>query len=240
MTGIVLVIVLITKFTRGAWIAIAAMAVFYGLMLAIQKHYDRVAAELVAGEYDSVLPSRNHGIVLVVHAAQADAAGRRLRQGDPPRRAGGGHRQRRRRGHQEADAGLGQAQDPGAVEGHRVAVPGDHPAGARLRQADPHRQPARRGHRVHPGVRGRALVGADPAQPERAAAQGAAAVHPRGDGHQRALAAGVLGAGGQPPPGDAAGLVRRGYEPAPGRRRRCRAANASRTPSAAPGSRRSD
>jgi amino acid transporter len=65
MTGIVLVIVLITKFTRGAWIAIAAMAAFYLLMLAIQKHYDRVAAELVAGEYDSVLPSRNHGIVLV-------------------------------------------------------------------------------------------------------------------------------------------------------------------------------
>jgi Amino acid permease len=65
MTGVVLVIVLITKFTRGAWIAIAAMAVFYGLMLAIQKHYDRVAAELVAGEYDGVLPSRNHGVVLV-------------------------------------------------------------------------------------------------------------------------------------------------------------------------------
>ncbi len=65
MTGIVLVIVLITKFTRGAWIAIAAMAMFYGLMLAIQRHYDRVSAELVAGEYDSVLPSRNHGIVLV-------------------------------------------------------------------------------------------------------------------------------------------------------------------------------
>ena len=30
MTGLVLIIVLITKFTRGAWIAIAAMAVFYG------------------------------------------------------------------------------------------------------------------------------------------------------------------------------------------------------------------
>ena len=65
MTGTVLVIVLITKFARGAWIAIAAMAVFYGIMLAIQRHYDRVAAEITAGEYDGVLPSRNHGIVLV-------------------------------------------------------------------------------------------------------------------------------------------------------------------------------
>jgi amino acid transporter len=65
MTGLVLVIVLITKFTRGAWIAIAAMAVFYVLMVGIRKHYDRVATELVAGDVDDVLPSRNHAIVLV-------------------------------------------------------------------------------------------------------------------------------------------------------------------------------
>jgi amino acid transporter len=65
MTGVVLVVVLITKFTRGAWIAIAAMAVFFVLMQAIRRHYDRVSAELVAGETDAVLPSRNHAIVLV-------------------------------------------------------------------------------------------------------------------------------------------------------------------------------
>jgi hypothetical protein len=65
MTGLVLVTVLITKFTRGAWISIAAMAMFYVLMLLIHHHYDRVAAELVASESDAVLPSRNHAIVLV-------------------------------------------------------------------------------------------------------------------------------------------------------------------------------
>lgn len=65
MTGVVLVIVLITKFTRGAWIAIAGMVFFYVLMNAIRRHYDRVAQELVAGDVDSVLPSRNHAIVLV-------------------------------------------------------------------------------------------------------------------------------------------------------------------------------
>jgi hypothetical protein len=65
MTGIVLIVVLITKFTRGAWIAIAAMAVFYVMMQAIRRHYDRISAELVAGETDAVLPSRNHAIVLV-------------------------------------------------------------------------------------------------------------------------------------------------------------------------------
>src|SRR5689334_4896821 len=65
MTGVVLVTVLITKFLLGAWIAIAAMAGFYVLMIAIKRHYDHVAAELDAAELDTVLPSRNHAIVLV-------------------------------------------------------------------------------------------------------------------------------------------------------------------------------
>jgi len=66
MTGVVLVTVLITKFLLGAWIAIAAMAGFYVLMLAIKRHYDHVAVELDATDVDdAVLPSRNHAIVLV-------------------------------------------------------------------------------------------------------------------------------------------------------------------------------
>jgi amino acid transporter len=65
MTGAVLVIVLITKFLLGAWIAIAAMLVIYVLMLGIRKHYDRVAAELQPTEERPVLPSRNHAVVLV-------------------------------------------------------------------------------------------------------------------------------------------------------------------------------
>ncbi|MFI5928083.1 APC family permease [Micromonospora sp. NPDC051543] len=66
LTGTVLVIVLITKFLLGAWIAIAAMAVIYALMLAIRRHYDRVAAELTPpDESRGVLPARNHAIVLV-------------------------------------------------------------------------------------------------------------------------------------------------------------------------------
>jgi amino acid transporter len=68
MTAAVLVIVLITKFTKGAWIAIAAMAAIYALMTAIRRHYDRVAAELREVELNkssATLPSRNHAIVLV-------------------------------------------------------------------------------------------------------------------------------------------------------------------------------
>ncbi|MEV6683768.1 APC family permease [Streptomyces sp. NPDC051130] len=67
-TGLVLVVVLATKFTHGAWVALLGMVIFYGTMTAIRKHYDRVAAEIAAEEGpsdDSVRPSRVHSIVLV-------------------------------------------------------------------------------------------------------------------------------------------------------------------------------
>ncbi|SDI90648.1 Amino acid transporter [Actinokineospora alba] len=67
MTGAVLIVVLITKFLSGAWIAIAAMAALYAMMTAIRRHYDRVTAELVKAESAGpiLLPSRIHSIVLV-------------------------------------------------------------------------------------------------------------------------------------------------------------------------------
>jgi amino acid transporter len=65
MTGFVLILVLATKFTKGAWISIAAMAVIYVLMVAIRRHYDHVATELVPTDDRPILPSRNHAVVLV-------------------------------------------------------------------------------------------------------------------------------------------------------------------------------
>jgi len=68
LTSAVLLIVLVTKFTKGAWIAIAAMGVIYVVMTAIRRHYDRVAKELSEAELNrepTTLPSRNHVIVLV-------------------------------------------------------------------------------------------------------------------------------------------------------------------------------
>ena len=41
-----LVIVLVTKFTHGAWIVVIAMPLVFLLMTGIRRHYDRVAAEL--------------------------------------------------------------------------------------------------------------------------------------------------------------------------------------------------
>ena len=68
-TGTVLVIVVVTKFLAGAWIAILAMGILFFIMKLIHKHYDAVARELeqqqAASEGGIVLPSRNHAVVLV-------------------------------------------------------------------------------------------------------------------------------------------------------------------------------
>lgn len=65
LTATVLVIVLITKFMAGAWIAIVTMLAIFGLMRLIRRHYDTVSRELDETEWDGVLPSRTHSIVLV-------------------------------------------------------------------------------------------------------------------------------------------------------------------------------
>jgi len=65
LTGLVLVIVTITKFTRGAYIVLIAMPILYAIMRAINRHYSRVAEELEPDDQAVPLPSRNHAIVLV-------------------------------------------------------------------------------------------------------------------------------------------------------------------------------
>jgi Amino acid permease len=71
VTSLVLVIVLVSKFTQGAWIAIVAMIVLFTMMRGIHHHYDLVHEELIPDEQDDVLPSRVHAVVLVsrVHKA---------------------------------------------------------------------------------------------------------------------------------------------------------------------------
>jgi hypothetical protein len=67
-TGTVLVVVLVTKFLAGAWIALFAMGALFAVMKLIRRHYDTVNRELAeqeAAEHDVVLPSRNHALVLV-------------------------------------------------------------------------------------------------------------------------------------------------------------------------------
>ncbi|MEU1436341.1 APC family permease [Streptomyces sp. NPDC005786] len=67
VTGLVLVIVLATKFTQGAWLAVVAATVLWLMMRGIRRQYDRTSAELAVTDprQDSVPPSRVLAIVLV-------------------------------------------------------------------------------------------------------------------------------------------------------------------------------
>jgi hypothetical protein len=74
-TALVLVVVLLTKFTHGAWIVVIAMPLLFALMLGIRRHYERVDAELQPRPGGVTLPSRVHGLVLVsrLHAPTLQA-----------------------------------------------------------------------------------------------------------------------------------------------------------------------
>jgi amino acid transporter len=71
VTSLVLVIIVISKFTEGAWIAVVAMLVLFVMMRGIRRHYDNVKAELAPTDEETMLPSRVHAVVLVskVHKA---------------------------------------------------------------------------------------------------------------------------------------------------------------------------
>ncbi len=64
-TALVLVIVLFSKFTHGAWMVVIAIPVLVISMMLIKRHYDRVDLALAAPAGGATLPSRVHTIVLV-------------------------------------------------------------------------------------------------------------------------------------------------------------------------------
>jgi amino acid transporter len=64
-TSVVLVIIVITKFTHGAWLVLLAMPILFGLMKAINRHYSHVAEQLVPDTESRLLPSKVHAVVLV-------------------------------------------------------------------------------------------------------------------------------------------------------------------------------
>ncbi|MEI5010515.1 APC family permease [Streptomyces sp. PmtA] len=67
ITALVLVIVLLTKFTQGAWLAVLAAAVLWVTMRSIRRHYDATSAELAVTDphQELALPSRVLTVVLV-------------------------------------------------------------------------------------------------------------------------------------------------------------------------------
>ena len=66
LTGSVLIIVLVTKFTHGAWMVVVAMPMLMAMMSAIYVYYRKVSDELtLTSSANLSLPSRIHGIILV-------------------------------------------------------------------------------------------------------------------------------------------------------------------------------
>ncbi|RSM47104.1 APC family permease [Amycolatopsis balhimycina DSM 5908] len=65
LTAVVLAVVMITKFTHGAYLVVIAIPVLYLLMRGIHRHYTHVRDELLPDDESELLPSRVHAIVLV-------------------------------------------------------------------------------------------------------------------------------------------------------------------------------
>lgn len=65
MTGIVLVVVLLSKFIHGAYLAIIAMILVFIVMKAIHHHYSAVAKETALDAESVLMPSRVRAVVLV-------------------------------------------------------------------------------------------------------------------------------------------------------------------------------
>lgn len=63
-TGVVLVVVLATKFANGAYLVVIAIPLLYLLMRGIQRHYQRVRQELTPDPAGDLLPSRIHAVIL--------------------------------------------------------------------------------------------------------------------------------------------------------------------------------
>jgi amino acid transporter len=64
-TGLVFVIVLVTKFAAGAWIVVLAAPIVFLVMKAIAMHYRQVGEELRAAPAGVTLPANVHAVVLV-------------------------------------------------------------------------------------------------------------------------------------------------------------------------------
>jgi amino acid transporter len=67
VTGLVFVIVLITKFAEGAWIVVLAAPLLFLAMKAVGRHYAALSGQLAPGPSGVALPARVHTIVLVAN-----------------------------------------------------------------------------------------------------------------------------------------------------------------------------
>ena len=144
VTGLVFVIVLVTKFTHGAWIVVLAAPILFLDHEGDQRATTApVADELAPTASGVTLPGR-------IHASSWCRTCRRRRcarwptPGRRPRRRCGRSRSWQPTRRRPAPSEWERARDPGPARGARVAVPRDRPPGAALRAPAAPRAPRRR------------------------------------------------------------------------------------------------
>ena len=186
-TAIVLIIVLITKFTHGAWIVTIAMPLLFVTMQGIRRHYRRVTAELTPTPAGVSLPSRIHAIVpvsrLLLPTLQTLAFARATHpstltaltvQVDKQETQALADEWRAR----EVPVELKIINSP--YREITTPILGLHPK-------DSPGQPPRRHLRLHPRIRRQPLVGTPATQPKRTTPESTTPLHPRRHGLQRPL-----------------------------------------------------
>ncbi len=77
VTGLVLVVVTLTKFTAGGWISMLFMAILFAMFSAVHRHYESVGRQLRRGSVRSGDYGVNHMVLVIrdLDAAAAEAIG---------------------------------------------------------------------------------------------------------------------------------------------------------------------
>ena len=141
MTGVVTIVVLVTKFVHGAYIVIIAVVVLIAAFYTVERHYKRVARFLEPQNEDelerlgrvAISRPRTTVVLFVSQVNELTARSLALGQGSLARRLPrGDDRERSRTGARPA-AHLGGHGDRHPAGGGRLALSRVHPAGDRVR-----------------------------------------------------------------------------------------------------------
>ncbi len=66
VTGMVLVVIVVTRFTHGGWIVTVLIPLIVAMFLAIHRHYDDVAAQLSLDDYGAPPRIRRHRVIVPI------------------------------------------------------------------------------------------------------------------------------------------------------------------------------
>ena len=188
-TFVVLVVVLASKFTSGAWVPTVVIPALTGVFVVIKRHYDKVTAVLTLRPEDATEIVHHTVVVLIARPTRAAAHAIRYAQAMRPDHLFAltvidDGRTSRRRARLEAGRPRRPARD------HRGPLPRLRRRRRTLPRPDRRPMERRHHHRRHPRVRREPVVGAPPAQPERPRTEGEAALPPQHRRHLSPLAHG--------------------------------------------------